>query len=275
MNQHVNCTSPFSNLMEADDVGDTLLSAIQNARSRLEELSLDEQDSGLGAASTNANYCSALEILRTWDKPAMTLQSAIEAVRFALDEVRDLEASPVVFPMLAAATSYFDQRNAFSVEFCPEGEIILKLASELEVLENRYISLDKEATTKRNSGEPSFYRIYRDSEMQHVFDRILIFRETISALEANSVRSAVVQLATANTIVADITDSEHTDYEMGRLKRAYDRLIHSSMSVLLRETTLEEGAYAINHMMSFYRNPWEPYEARVRAIDEKHAGFAA
>lgn len=274
MNQHVNCTSQLSNFIEADQVGDTLLSAIQNARSRLEELSLDEQDSGLGAASTtNANYRSALEVLRTWDKPATTLKSAIEAVRFAFDEVRDVEAPSIVFPMLAAATSYFDKRNCSAIELLPEGEIILKLASELEVLEDRYTALDEEATTK-GSDEPSFYKIYRDSEMRHVFDRILIIREAIGALEANSVKSAVVQLAVANTVMADITDSEHTDYEMGRLKRGYDRLIHSSMAVLLRETTLEKSAYAIDHMMSFYRNPWEPYEARVKEIDEKHGGFA-
>ncbi|TPI60981.1 hypothetical protein FJ417_11275 [Mesorhizobium sp. B3-1-7] len=273
MNQHVNCTSPLANLIEADQVGDTLLSAIHNARSGLEEPSLDGQDSGSGATSTNANYRSALEVLRTWDKPAMTLKSAIEAVRFALDEVRDFEAPPIVFPMLAAATSYFDQSNCSEIELLPEGEIILRLASELKVLEDRYISLDEEATTKRNGGEPSFYKTYRDSEMRHVFDRILIIREAIGVIEADSVKSAVVQLAVANTVVADITDSEHTDYEMGRLKRTYDRLIHSAMSVLLRQATLEKSAYAIDHMMAFYRNPWEPYEARVRAIDEKHAGF--
>lgn len=271
MNQHVNCTSPLANFVEADQVGDTLLSAIHNARSGLEELSLE--DSGLGAASTSANYRSALEVLRTWDKPAMTLKSAIEAVRFALDEVRDFEAPPIVFPMLAAATSYFDQSNCSEIELLAEGEIILRLASELEALESRYISLDKEATTKRNGDEPSFYKIYRDSEMRHVFDRILITREAIGTLEANSVKSAVVQLAVANTVVADITDSEHTEYEMGRLKRAYERLIYSSMSVLLKETALEKSAYAIDHMMSFHCNPWEPYEARVRAIDEKHDGF--
>ncbi|MCG7504067.1 hypothetical protein [Mesorhizobium retamae] len=144
-------------------------------------------------------------------------------------------------------------------------DLILILADELSVLEQRYSALE-EAAIKKDA--PSFHENYRKAEQVDFLDRIEAIKEAMSSVEATSIKAAVIQLAVANTIVSDMVGFDLPDAEIGKLERTFRRLMHSAMGVLMRDAGLDRMSFGIDRLMSFHLNPWEAYEDRVAALGD-------
>lgn len=109
---------PYLNAVRADEVcslrvDDPLLDAIADYRRGLANfealtgVSDQERD-----AFADISYAPPMAILDEWDRPAATLEGAIEALRMAVDENRDSKGSDMVTSMLYAALAYFDPATA-------------------------------------------------------------------------------------------------------------------------------------------------------------------
>lgn len=57
-------------------------------------------------------YGAPLEALENWDQPALSMRSAIEALRFAHEENQAHFSNPTVVAMVAAALGYFETQVA-------------------------------------------------------------------------------------------------------------------------------------------------------------------
>lgn len=66
------------------------------------------------AEEPEASECTWLpwwNILKTWDRAALTEKGAIAAVNLAKDELKDNSYSQIVEPLLKAACLYFNKQN--------------------------------------------------------------------------------------------------------------------------------------------------------------------
>ncbi len=54
----------------------------------------------------DATYGAPSEVLRSWDAPALTVQGAIEALEFVIDEMNNFGCEKTMRPMVNAALAY-------------------------------------------------------------------------------------------------------------------------------------------------------------------------
>lgn len=60
-------------------------------------------------ALIRTTYGPPLEVLSGWTRPAQTREGAVEALRFARQELRDIEDSPVVERLVSAALAFLER----------------------------------------------------------------------------------------------------------------------------------------------------------------------
>ena len=96
---------------------DPLLQAIQAYRdgaAAYTAAATDDDDANDELAERT--YVPPLVSLEAWNEPALTQQSAVEALRFALTEAGHFGLSETVRPMLRAALGYFDGKTLSTQE---------------------------------------------------------------------------------------------------------------------------------------------------------------
>lgn len=93
-------------------VQDPLYVAITNYRKGMHQFEIIEEADWdkLGGEDfvVESTYGAPFDVLAEWDEPALTLNGAIEALRFAADECKHFAASPTVEPMIVAALQFFE-----------------------------------------------------------------------------------------------------------------------------------------------------------------------
>jgi hypothetical protein len=89
---------------------DPLIAHIADFRSGVADYNANApEDDDEADAYADVTYGPPLKILSEWEAPAMSLASAIEALRLAASESEDFAGSPVGRAMLRAALGYFER----------------------------------------------------------------------------------------------------------------------------------------------------------------------
>ena len=95
------------------EVQDPLYVAITNYRKGMSQFEIIEEADWdkLGGEDfvVESTYGAPFDVLAEWDQPALTLNGAIEALRFAADECKHFAASPTIEPMIVAALQFFEK----------------------------------------------------------------------------------------------------------------------------------------------------------------------
>lgn len=73
---------------------------------------VDGSDSDAEQKSAETTFLPVLDVLSDWTAPASSLAEAIEALRFAAEEVHDFADSTAAPPMIAAALGYLERLAA-------------------------------------------------------------------------------------------------------------------------------------------------------------------
>jgi len=89
---------------------DPILAAIQAFRDALAAFNASPPSESQQAdeAKIVLTYGPPLDILMTWDQPALSYPGAVEAIRLAAEENADYSGSEIADNMVRAALGYFD-----------------------------------------------------------------------------------------------------------------------------------------------------------------------
>lgn len=111
---------------------DPLLNAINAFRAGVTDFdAYSSQNDDERDAYARVSYFPPMEVLQEWDRPAVTRQGALEAIRFALQENREIGGNVIVTNMLAAAFAHFERDGSYSEPTEAHDKELLRLDGDL------------------------------------------------------------------------------------------------------------------------------------------------